>query len=129
MVFVNYMVISNLDFINTKGGVWVGQYIADHFPESQVSLVDNVLTKRKVMFDVNTLDSIVALEQQLDLLTELVSKLINKEQVPDWYEDFISKINDNSVTTLSTTEKLINSIEKQKVSIREAQKEYFANRK
>jgi hypothetical protein len=129
MVFVNYQVVSNEEFINTNGGVWVGGFMAEHFPESQTSLVDNVLTKRKILFDINTIDSVVALEQQLDLLTELVSKLINKEEIPNWYENFISKIKDNSVSTLSTADKLITSIEKQKVNIRNAQKEYFANRK
>lgn len=125
MIFSNYRVISDEEFIVTNKSVWLHTFIADYFPESKKVLVDDINAKNKILYDINTIDSIVALEQQVDLLTDLVKSLINNQQVPSWSENFLNKTTDSSVTTVISADKAINSIEKQKKILRQAQREYF----
>jgi hypothetical protein len=125
MIFSNYRVISDEEFIITNKSVWLHTFIAEHFPESKKVLVDNINAKNKILYDINTIDSIVALEQQVDLLTDLVKGLINNQQAPSWTEEFFDKTINNSVTTVINSNKAINSIEKQKKILRQAQREYF----
>jgi hypothetical protein len=125
LLFFNYRVISNEEFIITNKNVWVSNFIVEHFPDAKKALVDDAVAKRKILFDISILDSVVQLEQQVDLLTEIVKALINNEQKPIWSDNYLEKVLDNSVLTVSSVNKIITNIENNKKQIRELQKKYF----
>jgi hypothetical protein len=129
ILFSNYLPITDEEVEVTGGDILVGEYFVNKYPDAKVKILDNVVAKCDALFKINTTDSVVALEQQVDLLTNLVSKLINNETLPSWSSNFLEKVSENSVLTVRDTTSLINDVEKQKKIVREVQKEYFNKRK
>jgi hypothetical protein len=130
MIVFNGLPVSNEKFEKVPGGrVFINNFIADYFPDSKKYLVDNVLNKRNVMTDLHHLDSIVALEQQVDLLTTLVNNLINNQSQPTWSNTFLNNMKNNSVTTLKTAEEINIDLNKTKSNIRKVQKQYLDSKK
>jgi hypothetical protein len=70
--------------------VWLHDHFAEMFPEADAYLRGNVKAKHDLMIKTNTIDSIVALENQLDLLTDVVKSLIAGEAAPEWASEFIN---------------------------------------
>jgi len=130
MIVFNGLIVSNEKFEKVPGGrIFINKFIADYFPNSKKYLVDDVLSKRDVMTDLHHLDSIVALEQQVDLLTTLVNNLITNQSQPTWATTFLNNMKNNSVTTLRTVDDINTDLNKTKSNIRKVQKQYLDSKK
>jgi hypothetical protein len=130
MIVFNGLPVSDEKFEKVPGGkVFINKFIAEYFPSSKKYLVDDVVSKRNIMSDLHHLDSIVALEQQVDLLTTLVSNLINNQSQPTWSNTFLDNMKNNSVTTLKTVDAINTELGKTKSNIRKIQKDYLDSKK
>jgi hypothetical protein len=124
LVIVNYLPISNETFTVLDRNKSFTDNIISYFPSFSTTR-DNDAAKKKVLYDLNSIDSTVALEQQVDLLTTLVKNLINNQSQPSWSTDFLTKTEASSVTTLRQASDVINDLDTVKKKIRAAQKTYF----
>jgi hypothetical protein len=130
IIVFNGIPVSNEKFIKIPGGrIFVNRFIAEYFPNSKKYLVDDVISKRNIMTDLHHLDSIVALEQQMDLLTTLVNNLINNQPQPTWSNTFLDNMKNNSVTTVRTVDEINADLNKTKSNIRKLQKQYLDSKK
>ncbi|NDB60247.1 hypothetical protein EB001_17610 [bacterium] len=126
-VLINRTVVSNETFrIVDKNKAFTWQLLTD-FPSVQ-SIIDADKNKNKVLSSLLEIDSIVALEQQVDLLTTLVKNLINNSSQPSWANDFLTKVEAQSVTTVKSASDIISDLDAQKTKIRTAQKDYLDNK-
>ena len=89
------------------------------------SFVDKCKKKRKLMSKLNPLDSLAALENQVDLLTSIVIRLMNGDPVPPWVKDFIKTMQQNSSFMGRTPEQVVAIVNDEKSKVRGLQKEYF----
>ena len=124
IVVINKQTVSNESFEIKDRYTLFTDYVVSKFPSFQ-SIKDSTKAKAKVLYDINYIDSIVALEQQVDLLTTLVKNLINSSEQPSWSGDFLTKTEDSSVTTLQSATDVISALDITKKKIRAAQKTYF----
>lgn len=90
---------------------------ADVLPEAKEYL-QRSNAKRKLVRQVNELDSLAMIEAQLDLLTRYILTGEGKEILS-------SAVEDNMVTSIHTDEKLKQTIQRQKSYLRKLQKKYF----
>ena len=127
IVIINKLPISNEEFIHVDPTKTFPNRIIHLFPEVQ-DLIDKDKNKLTVLSNLNPNDSIVALEQQVDLLTTLVSNLINNQSQPTWSNNFLSKVASNNVTTVRDVNEVITDLDSTKKKIREAQKTYLDNK-
>lgn len=84
--------------------------------------------KRVLLAQVKPEDALAALENQVDLLTELVGALINSEDIPAWASDLITLVQAKGSNTLRTTNEMLSTIDAEKTHIRTLQAEYYATR-
>ena len=127
VVIINRQTVSNETFEIKNRNTSASDFFATKFP-SVLELRNSDKEKAKVLYDLNYIDSIVALEQQVDLLTTLVKNLINSSEQPSWSGDFLTKTEASSVTTLQSASDVITALDKTKKKIRESQKTYFDNK-
>jgi hypothetical protein len=126
MIVFNGIPVSDEKFEKVPGGrIFINKFIAEYFPNSKRYLVDDVVSKRDIITDLHHIDSIVALEQQVDLLTTLVNNLINNQSQPNWSNTFLDNMKNNSVTTLKSVEEINADLTKTKNNIRKVQKKYL----
>tara|TARA_R100000278_G_C5452680_1_gene158003 strand:+ start:131 stop:943 length:813 start_codon:yes stop_codon:yes gene_type:complete len=115
------------DFI--KSPCCVHGYYAKLYPDAKDILLTKIESKLNMNLEVDLTDSVVALEQQVDLLTTLVKALLNSETPPSWANDFINKIETNNVLkTRSDAEEIIKDMADYKASMRTRQEQYFEER-
>ena len=128
VVVVNGLPVSNETFdIKNKFSNFT-DYVITHFPTvAELQAID--AAKSKVLYNLNNINSIVALEQQVDLLTTLVNNLINNQTQPTWSNTFLNNMKNNSVTTLKTAEEINTELNKTKSNIRKVQKQYLDSKK
>jgi hypothetical protein len=124
LVLVHGLPISNETFTIFDRNTYFTDPVITYFP-SFATTRDNDEAKKKVLYDLNSIDSTVALEQQVDLLTTLVKNLINNQSQPSWSTDFLTKTEASSVTTLREVSSVISDLDTAKKKIRAAQKTYF----
>lgn len=126
-VLINRTVVSNETFrIVDKNKAFTWQLLTD-FPSVQ-EIIDADKNKNQVLSSLLEIDSIVALEQQVDLLTTLVKNLINNTAQPSWSNNFLTKVEAQSVTTVKSVDDIITDLDTQKTKIRTAQKTYLDNK-
>lgn len=92
----------------------------ERIPESRV-FIQRSKAKRKLIEQINELDSLSMLEAQLDLLTRFVLTGKGREALE-------KAVSDNMVLDLHDDKKLIDTISKQKNYLRKLQKKYFEDR-
>jgi hypothetical protein len=126
MLFVNWdcVVGEGIDFQIQNEVTWIAQDMADNFPNFAPQ-VAKMRAKRELIFKVNHLDSIVALEQQVDLLTDLVKALINDSEQPSWSADYFTAITGHQAQDVRSVSDIISDLESHKTSVRSAQAEYL----
>jgi hypothetical protein len=124
IVVINKQTVSNETFETKNRYTLLPEYVVSKFPSFQ-SVVNTNKAKSKVLYDLNYIDSIVALEQQVDLLTTLVKNLINNTSQPSWSSDFLNKIEASSVTTLQSVTDVVTALDTAKKKIRTSQKTYL----
>jgi len=124
IVYLLGLPISNESFEIVNSNTLFIEYVISKFPSAQALRTADA-AKSKVLHDLNYIDSIVALEQQVDLLTTLVKNLINNTSQPSWSSDFLTKSEASSVTTLQSADEVITALDTAKKKIRAAQKTYF----
>jgi len=124
VVVVNGLPVSNETFdIKNKFSNFT-DYVITHFPTvAELQAID--AAKSKVLYNLNNINSIVALEQQVDLLTTLVSNLINSQEQPAWAANFLSKVATSNVTTVRSVTDIITDLDSNKKKIRSEQQKYF----
>jgi len=126
-VLINRLPVSNETFRTVDRNTAFTHLLLSDFPSIQ-DTIDADLNKKEVLLTLNEIDSIVALEQQVDLLTTLVSNLINSQAQPAWATDFLSKIATSNVTTIRSATDIIKDLDSDKKKIRAAQKTYLDNK-
>ena len=99
--------------------------IAETIPAYNNGYLRKVKAKREVLTSLNPIDSIVALEQQVDLLTKIVKGQIDGS-VPSWSNDYFSKV--EGKTCIANENKAVTQLEEHKTKVREAQTKYFNDR-
>jgi hypothetical protein len=124
IVVINKQPVSNEIFEIKNRYTLLTAYVVSKFPSFQ-SIRDVNTAKAKILYDLNYIDSIVALEQQVDLLTTLVKNLINNTSQPSWSSDFLTKSEASSVTTLQSATDIITALDTAKKKIRTSQKTYL----
>jgi hypothetical protein len=127
IVLINRQPVSNETFELKNRYANFTDYVITKFPSVQ-SIKDADKNKTKVLLNLDYIDSIVALEQQVDLLTTLVSNLINNQSQPSWSSDFLNKVATSNVTTVRSVSDVIEDLDSLKKKIRATQKTYFDNK-
>jgi len=129
ILFINYPCVCDLpEMVELNRSVWLHDYFAELYPESDAYLRGNISAKHELLMKVNTVDSITATENQLDLLTEIVGALINGETPPEWASDFIAKMKSTSSVNSTDTVTLIEKTEAFKGELRDNVGEYLSKK-
>jgi hypothetical protein len=131
MVFTSKPTLTNLPENEWKShdkGFWLHPYLATVYPENANYLLHNVTAKHNLLQKTNVVDSVTALEQQVDLLTEIVKSLIDKSNAPEWSAQFLSKALEKSSQTLRTPQEITNDLVKYKDDLRVKVATYFNER-
>jgi hypothetical protein len=81
--------------------------------------------KMELIKQINPLDSLAALENQVDLLTAVIICLMSGDPVPPWVNDFVKTMQQNSSFMGRTPEQVVAMVNDEKSKIRGLQKEYF----
>ena len=89
------------------------------------AFVDKCKKKRKLLSKLNPLDSLAALENQVDLLTSILIRLINGDPMPPWVKEFIKTMQQNSSMMGRTPDQIVSIVSDEKSKVRNLQKEYF----
>lgn len=126
-VLINRLPVSNETFVKVDRNKAFTHLLLTDFPSVQ-NIIDDDLNKKQVLLTLNELDSIVSLEQQVDLLTTLVSNLINSQEQPAWAANFLSKVATSNVTTVRSATDIVADLDSNKKKIRAAQKTYLDNK-
>jgi hypothetical protein len=127
LISIKKLCVSNEEFVVVDRNKSFTTLVVETFPEMS-SLITSDRNKLDVLYNLNPIDSVVALEQQVDLLTTLVKNLINDQSQPSWSSDFLTKVETSSVTTLRSANDVITDIDTAKKKIRAAQKTYLDNK-
>jgi len=126
-VLINRLAVSNETFTKVDRNTAFTHLLLTDFPSVQ-DIIDADLNKKQILLALNELNSIVSLEQQVDLLTTLVSNLINSQEQPAWAANFLSKVATSNVTTVRSATDIITDLDSNKKKIRAAQKTYLDNK-
>jgi len=127
LIFCNWPLKTDLSVDELKKGVWVHDYIAEHF-EGYDTYRKKLIAKRDALLGVNVLDSVVALEQQIDLLTALLLTIVENRPRPDWMEGFKQAVTPHSVLRTRNVNDLLADMKSHKAAVRELQERYFSDR-
>lgn len=127
LIFCNWPVTTALPVDELKKGVWVHDYIATQF-DGYEAYRTKLIAKRKALLGVNILDSVVALEQQIDLITALLVALFEERELPQWTQDFKQAVVPHSVLNTRTAAAILEDLQRHKAAVRELQATYLANR-
>ena len=131
MVFTSKSTLTNLPENEWKShdkGFFLHPYLATVYPENANYLLHNVVAKHNLLQKTNVVDSVTALEQQVDLLTEIVKSLIDKSNAPEWSAQFLNKALEKSSQTLRTPQEITNDLVKYKDDLRVKVATYFNER-
>lgn len=116
------------DFVSHNKGFWLHDYFAEQYPDNTAYLRDNVKAKHNLLLKINAIDSVTAVEQQLDLLTEIVSCIVNNQEQPSWSNDFLNKSLLKSSQSLRDVNKIQNDVLSYKENLRNKIKEYLSKK-
>jgi hypothetical protein len=131
MVFTSKGTLTNLpenQWVSHNKGFFLHPYLATVYPENANYLLHNVVAKHNLLQKTNVIDSVTALEQQVDLLTEIVKSLIDNSNAPDWSEQFLNKTLEKSSQTLRTPQEITNDLIEYKENLRARVSTYFNER-
>ena len=120
----NQPVSDDIEFEILNGPVRIHDWIAEQYSEV-LPPAHNCNLRFELFNDVCTIDSIVALEQQVDLLTRIVQGLVAGQEKPDWSDLFFDIVDQYSVGTARTEASVIQDIQEHKHLVRARQKEYL----
>ena len=126
-LFVNIIPISNLDFEVIPSPQRVHDYFKTQIPDDIIA--NNTNLRIETVGSISDIDSIVALEQQVDLLSKLVFALINKSEIPEWSKTFIKNVEEYSVDKIKNTNEIIKDFSQHKQFVRTQQYKYLTNKK
>jgi hypothetical protein len=133
LLFVNTQPVvtdGSIEFVQPKTSpVRVHDYIARQFPADEDVVAHNTNLRIEALTELSDIDSIVALEQQVDLLTVLVKALLNGETPPQWTQAFMGATSESAAYTIRAPETLIDDLAAHKAKVRAAQRHYLENRK
>lgn len=133
ILFVNTQpVVSDPDitfYQPEKSPIRVHDFIASQFPADEDVVAHNTNLRFEKLTELSDIDSIVALEQQVDLLTSLVKALMSGAPAPEWAETFLGAVQSHSTETVKPAASLIDDLAAHKARVRKAQTEYLSNRK
>jgi len=127
MLFVNWPVDTDLSVEHVKGNVWLHDLILDRYPDYE-GYSKKLVAKRETLASINLVDSVVALEQQIDLLSELVRALLNNTAPPSWVGNFQEILDESSVGTARSIESILSDLHAHKKHVRGVQNKYFGRR-
>lgn len=102
------------EWVSHNKGFWLHDYLAEQYPNNQAYLRNNVKAKHDLLAKTNPIDSVTAVEQQLDLLTEIVKSLVNNEEQPSWSSSFLN----DTLAQSSQTGRPVSSIKDDIVSFK-----------
>lgn len=83
------------------------------------------LAKAELMRHISPLDSLSALEKQVDMLTEIIYNNINNIPQPTWATELFARVNEYSSTSNRDPSEILNEITTTKSKLRALQQEYF----
>jgi hypothetical protein len=112
------------------GNVVTSDVVAEFFPKA-ATLWEKRKVKTRTLADVNPMDSIVALEQQLDAVSALVVQhfdTLPAGQHPAWYQAFKDALTVNGTSALRSQSDNVTEFAAYKAGIRHLQTEYFLKR-
>lgn len=118
-----FVQLSNDEWKALRSRVWMKNQSA-----GMSALIKKQNAKRKLLANVKPEDALAALENQVDLLTQLVGALINGNAAPSWANDLMTLVQNKGSNTLRTTEEMLQAIDAEKTHIRSLQSEYYAER-
>lgn len=116
------------EWISHNKGFWLHDYLAEQYPDNSDYLLNNIKSKHDLLVKTNPIDSITALEQQVDLLTEIVKRLVNNEEQPTWSNSFINEMITNSSQSVRPVNKIIEDLISFKSDLRVKVAEYLSKK-
>jgi hypothetical protein len=116
--------LSENEYLEHTNGVDISKYLAEQYP-SQANYFNNREYKKQLLGKINTIDSVVSIEQQLDLLTEIVKSLVNNEEQPSWSGSFLTDTLANASQTARPVEEIKTDIVNFKSDLRAKVGEYL----
>lgn len=84
-----------------------------------------ISAKAALMLEISALDSLSALEKQVDMLTEIVYNNINGISQPDWAFELFRQVDTYSAAHTKPSSDILLEITSTKSKLRKLQKEYF----
>jgi hypothetical protein len=135
MIFANKAVITNIkrDLIDSDiGNVWVHDYFLKSYPELYKEKYNNLVAKDQLNLGLHTVDAVVVLEQQLDIITGILISLLKENNLKTSFLnnsellDFTNIY--NNVSSLQYRESLPAALEKlnnERLSINNMKDKYF----
>ena len=131
LVFTNFQPIcQGIEFVHpTQSPVRVHDYMMSLLPSGEDTLGYNTNLRIETFTPLSDIDSIVALEQQVDLLTRLVKCLLENQAPPSWADAFLNGALNNAVDTVRPVDSVIDDMNNHKQAVREAQAAYLNGRK
>lgn len=108
--------------------VRIHDWIAEQYPGEIIAPAHNANLRFEIFNDINTIDSIVALEQQVDVLTHIVKSilpLVDKSQIPDWADSALSSFEENSTAIARGFGEIISDSCNHKAKVRQKQITYL----
>lgn len=135
MIFANKAVLTNIkeDLIDSNiGNVWVHDYFLKSYPELYKEKYNNLIAKDQLNLGLHTVDAVVVLEQQLDIVTGLLLSLLKENNLKASFlnnEELLDFTNIyNDVSSLQYRETLPIALEKlknERLSINNMKDKYF----
>lgn len=128
-LFVNCQPVSDLGFQRVDKNTYIHDWFEELYGADDYHIAHNTNERMEAFRSINTIDSVIALEQQNDLLLQLVASLINGDTPPDWAGQFIANMQEHSCTKLKDVDAVVADVTGQKAAVRAAQAQYLSKRK
>ena len=123
------LVTEETPITKVEGNTYIHDWIESQYPENECVIASNTNLRLAAFKDIHLVDAVVALEQQVDLLTRLVKGIIRSEVEPEWAAEFLNKMETHSTNTVRSPEENLQSAAEYKAKVRTAQVDYLAKRK
>lgn len=129
LFFSNIPPVSEEAFTTVDHDTYIHDWIGTQYAVDEYTVGHNTNARLDAFREVSTIDSIVALEQQVDLLQDVVRALLKGEVSPEWAERFLDETAPASCTEVRAPTDVIEDVVTHKTKVRKAQTEFFANRR
>lgn len=129
LFFSNIPPVAEEAFVTVDHDTYIHDWIGTQYSTDEYTVGHNTNARLDAFRDVSTIDSIVALEQQVDLLQDVVRALLKGEVNPEWAERFLDETAPTSCTEVRAPTDVIEDVVSHKSKVRKAQTEFFANRR